>query len=259
MLADHEHVIPINEPQIGLHLAPFLSDWPGWDPPHLDETFTVNKLAEQFHIYFFSRAYERVWLPALRRLIIQRIAVYGDKTKTFAIKEPNGSQAADVLSRALPRSRILFLLRDGRDVVDSELAAAARGSWLDRRYGGFRGIQDHERKDFVTQASWKWVWRTKVVSETIDAHAGPTRTVRYEELLADTPGQLREIVGWLALPTAPVADIVNQHMFNEIPNRGPREFARSASPGGWRKNLTRSEQDLVHEIMGPTLRAFDYA
>jgi len=37
------------------------------------------------------------------------------------IKEPHGSLAADTISECLPNSKIIILLRDGRDVLDSEV------------------------------------------------------------------------------------------------------------------------------------------
>ena len=39
----------------------------------------------------------------------------------LVVKEPNTSEAADTLVKLLPSSRVVFLVRDGRDVVDSML------------------------------------------------------------------------------------------------------------------------------------------
>jgi len=36
------------------------------------------------------------------------------------IKEPNGSHAADTIVSLLPRSRVLFLLRDGENLTEEE-------------------------------------------------------------------------------------------------------------------------------------------
>ena len=46
------------------------------------------------------------------------------------IKEPNGSHGADVVMSILSRSRMIFQLRDGRDVIDSILHAHSGGGWL---------------------------------------------------------------------------------------------------------------------------------
>ena len=81
---------------------------------------------------------------------------------------------------AMPRSRLLFLLRDGRDVVDSDLAANKQGSWIGREFPGARGISPAERLDFVVQSAHKWLWRTEVVQAAFAAHPGPKQMVRYE-------------------------------------------------------------------------------
>ena len=44
------------------------------------------------------------------------------------VKEP-GSHAADTIMDLFPDSTLIFLLRDGRDVVDSWLDAYRDGSW----------------------------------------------------------------------------------------------------------------------------------
>lgn len=112
---------PINEPLIGLHLAPFVCDRPGIHAVDLDDAnFTFNRIAGGNEGYFFSELHAEAWVEPLGRLICERFAVHGG-TDLVAVKEPNGSQAADVILRAVPQSRLLFLLRDGRDVIDSWL------------------------------------------------------------------------------------------------------------------------------------------
>lgn len=260
ILGEHDRVVPINEPQIGLHLAPFLSDWPGWQPAIDDEAATFNRLAGGAQAYFFAKQHESVWLPELRRLICRRLAVYSRPRSLVVLKEPNGSQAADIIMRALPRSRLLFLLRDGRDVVDSELAASLRGSWLDRNFVGFRGIEESERAEFVIQAAHKWVWRTRVVEEAYDAHDGPKLLVRYENLRSNPRDEVRRILRWLGLAAVEgqLSTALEKHDFRRTLERGQTEFVRSASPGSWRKNLTDDEKESIQTIMLPKLRQLAY-
>lgn len=258
MLAEHDRIIPVDEPLIGLHLGPFISDRPGANVEDLDASnFTLGRLAAAVPTYFFNERYADVWAPALGRLIRARLGVHARRRALVVVKEPNGSQAVEMLLRALPRSRLLFLLRDGRDVVDSELAAFARGSWMSRRFSAVRGIDPHERLAFASQAAHHWALTTEMMRDAFDAHHGAKLLVRYEVLLTETAGELRRIFDWLGLVESEVDAIVQRHSFRET-DGGPGEFRRAAQPGFWRNSLTPQEQSLIQGIMGQTLRAMGY-
>ena len=81
------------------------------------------------------------------------------------VKEP-GSHVADQLVSLFPGSRLVFLLRDGRDVVDSWLAAYRAGSWaLDE--GAFP-VTDGGREALVRWQSAVWAFRTDVVQRAYE-------------------------------------------------------------------------------------------
>jgi hypothetical protein len=180
------------------------------------------------------------------------------------IKEPNGSQSADLLMEALPGSRLLFLLRDGRDVVDSELAGNTQGAWVTKEFPGATGIgdTDADRLAFVAQSARKWLWRTEVTERAYEAHPGPKLLVRYEDLLAEPETHLRGILGWMGLsvPDDVLARAIEKHAFDNVPadRKGEKGFYRAARPGLWRENLTGDEQRAVAEIIGAKLRAVGY-
>ena len=73
----------------------------------------------------------------------------------------------------MPSSRALFLLRDVRDVVDSELAAMAPGAWVSKAFPGMKGIEPHERILDAERAAHRWAMRTEVVHEAMGKHPGP--------------------------------------------------------------------------------------
>lgn len=265
MLAGHRAVTPINEPLIGLYLGPFLSDWPGTSVSDMDASnFTLSRLARGVQGHFFAEDFEEVWLPRLRSLILARFkAQVGDspfERRVISVKEPNGSQAADLLLTALPRSRLLFLLRDGRDVVDSDLAAHLPGSWMSRKYPVIRGIDPSERLHFVIQSAHKWLWRTEVVEAAFAAHRGPKRLVRYESLCADPVAEMRGVFDWLELDIseATLSAAVERHAFERAPVHGPQEFHRAGSHGLWRENLTTGEQVAMQGVIGAKLQELGY-
>jgi Sulfotransferase family len=270
MLAEHDGVVPVDEPLIAWYLGPFVSDLPGADATLLDSsTFTMRRVQAAKEHQFFAEEYAAAWVPALARMMRERFyaqadrrrASNGDLPRSVVIKEPSGSQSADLISRALPRSRILFLLRDGRDVVDSELAASLEGGWVSREFPGFRGLRDGDRLAFVAQSAMKWLWRTEVVQAAVANHPGPTLTVRYEELRQEPEPTVLRIVSWLGLDsTGPQsAAAVERHRFERMRETGPSEFVRIASPGSWRENLRPDEQAVLEELLAPKLRELGYA
>jgi hypothetical protein len=264
MLNEHPRVIPVDEPLIGLHLAPFVVDRPGARAEDLGlDNFSFNRLAASATGYFFSEQSKTVWQPPLAELIRRRFAAIPERhhqRSLLVIKEPNGSQAADVIMRVLPRSRLLFLLRDGRDVVDSEVAAFMAGSWINARYPMVRGIEPDERERFVVQAAHKWRWQTEVVQQAFAEHRGPKLSLRYEDLLAHPADRLREAMDWLGLEIseAELISATERHSFARIRATGPQHFHRSARPGHWRQSLTASERVLVQEAIGPKLEELGY-
>jgi hypothetical protein len=271
LLGSHSAVVPVDEPLIGLYLSPFLSDSPGWSAEELDSSnFSLRRVQGDRPDQFFAREFAHVWRPALGRLVRERLLAHALRYQPearlsrsiVAIKEPNGSQSADLIMESLPRSRLLFLLRDGRDVVDSDLAAVLKGSWATKTFPGALGIDEADRRDYIQQSAKKWLWRTEVVQEAFEAHEGPKRLLRYEDLLADPEARLRELFAWLELEIeeSQTAAIVERRSFARLPEeqRGPKTFYRAATPGSWRENLSAEERGLLAEILGPKLSELGY-
>jgi hypothetical protein len=271
MLADDSRVAPINEPLIGMYLTPFLADEPGWTYEQLDaDSFTLRKVQAEKPHQFFATEFSPVVMPGLGRLMRERFLAQvvryppgAPVSKAVAVvKEPSGSQSADLISSSLPRSRLLFLLRDGRDVVDSGLAANLAGSWVSRDFPGAEGVQESQRLEFVAEQAHKWLYRTEMVQAAVRTHPGPTHTLRYEDLLANPVEKLGEVFDWLELPidAAAVERIVARHAFDSIATekRGSQQFYRAATPGLWRENLSQDERDVMHRIIGPKLNELGY-
>jgi hypothetical protein len=270
-LAGHPAAVPVNEPLIGQHLGPFFSDEPGIHAGDLDaRTFTPSRYLSDAGQYFFAAEYREVWAPLLGRMMRARFHAHAlahpaqaPLSETFVvIKEPHGSQAADLIMGALPAARLLFLLRDGRDVVDSELAAATRGSWLGDVFPVVGGIADDERASFIEQSAYKWLWRTEIVQQAYESHRGPKLLVRYEEMRANATLQLRRIFDWLglAISETELEMLVEAQAFERLPaeHRGPDKIFRAAKPGLWRENLSADEHAVLDRVMGAKLRELGY-
>lgn len=271
LLAFDRRVIKLDEPTIGVHLGALMLDFVSVQPRSVTpERLRLNDVRAELPHYFFSRRYEEVWRPLVRQLLLGR---FDAEVRDIAsrrripepipvIKEPVGSQAADILMSLLPEARLLFLLRDGRDVIDSELDAFRPGGWVAQHLPDYT-TSDRDRLNFVNARAHAWLARTEAVERAYADHGPELRMmVRYEDLLADTQPVLSRLVGWLGLEldeeASRTAVAVTDFDRLDDTQKGPGKFARAARPGLWRENLTADEQELIEGVMGAKLRELGY-
>jgi hypothetical protein len=160
-----------------------------------------------------------------------------------------------------PDSALIFLLRDGRDVVDSWLDAYRDGSWATDE-GAFP-VDDGGRLPLIRWQSSVWLHRTQVVQDTY-ARTDPSRRllIRYEEMRADPVGALERIRELLDIEAGPdeLARIARANEFSRVPKRrrGSGQEIRRAQPGGWIDHMSREEILAMHEILAAKLDELGY-
>jgi Sulfotransferase family len=266
MLSDFEGVVPIDDPHLGHHLGvwrPIPLAWAACagDPPQLT---TLLDLKRQEPDYFFADRYRESWWQPLRALIQARFEAQAEavsasfKSPTYVVKEP-GSHVAPLLTELFPRSKLIFLLRDGRDVVDSWLAAYRQGSWAIA--GGAFPVSSAGREPLIRWLASVWAYRTEAVLEAFRRHPEKDRVmVRYEQLRERAEDGLEAICAMIGLDPSRAAEVVAAHRFERLPSgsRGPLREARAADPGSWRENLSLAEQAAMHEALGDTLARVGY-
>lgn len=256
-------VAVIDESYIPLHLVPIDHTVPE------GEYFERGQRAEDPH-YFFAKRYLPELRPELRRLIMRGVAHQlrelgqAADPRWILIKEPNGSHAADSVMSLFPESRLLFLVRDGRDVIDSLIdAMLARDSWWQRSQVSDEPRIVGERLAFIRHHANLWLQRTVATQRAYAATPERLRVqVSYEALLADTAAGFKGMLEWLDMPVEPdvVGAAVKKRAFSAIPSeqKGAGRRARSASPGMWRERLRAGEIELVEAIMGAKLGELGY-
>ena len=268
LLAAHPRITTLDEPLIGAHLGFPASATVGTvaRAPRAGEGSRALDVFRNREDYFFSARYVEAWRGPLRELILRRLlAQMRDRGRdphrdVLVVKEPHGSEGADVLVDTLPRTRLLVVVRDGRDVVDSMIDAVRPGSWASSLASVADSVE--ERRRFIDDYSQVWVERIQIVlraREQLDP--ANHRLKRYEDLLADPVAGVAEIIAWLGLqPYDGLAEHVDRLAFDRVAaeHRGQGKFHRAASPGLWRDNLTADEQAVANAIMGPTLAALGY-
>jgi hypothetical protein len=270
MLSELERVIPVDDPHIGHHLGVWRPIPLAWatakDPPKLG---TLADFKRKKRDYLFSDRYRDTWVPQLRDLISARfeaqaaqdIATAGGIDQPIVVVKEPGSHAADTIMDVFPRSSLIFLLRDGRDVVDSWLDAYRDGSWATDE--GAYPLDDTGRPALIRWQSSVWLHRTEVVQETY-ARIDPKRRVliRYEEMRADPVAALERICSMLGIEASreQLDEIAGTHSYSSVPktDKGAGREIRRAEPGGWTDHMTRQEIIEMHDILADKLDELGY-
>jgi hypothetical protein len=263
LIADDRRCVRIFEPLIGLHLGVRSTAVAHVPEQQLVETPRILDLRTDDH-YFFAAQRSELWGPLLRKMILRRFSAdFRPEAEAYVVHEPNGSDGVDIIMRSLPRSRLLFLMRDPRDVIDSILDSYRTGSWLDMAFGVGRDLTPRDRVDLIKIESYRWLTRTRIVQKAFDEHDPRLRyCLRYEDLLSDTPTELASVLVWMNLaPAADLRERVARHSFASIPaaDKGAGKFHRAATPGLWRETWTAEEERVCGAILDPTLREYGYS
>jgi hypothetical protein len=263
LFAEIPEIAVIDESYIPLHLVPIdhaLTD---------GQYFQQGPRAEDPH-YFFAKRYLPEAFSELRSLfmrgLLRQLEELGQNTdaRWIVIKEPNGSHASDSLMSLFPESRLLFLVRDGRDVIDSLIdAMLSRDSWWQQSQGSDEPRIVSERMAFINHHAKLWLQRTQSTERAFGALPEAQRhRVHYEELLTNTTTEFGAMLDWLKMdiPAEQVQEAVEKRSFKAIPDsqKGPGKRARSANPGQWKERLRPGEIDLVESVMGSKLRELGY-
>jgi hypothetical protein len=269
MLAELDRVVPIDDPHLGHHLGVWRPIPLAWatskEPPKLG---TLADFKRQKRDYLFSDHYREQWVPALRQLIQARYEAQAAEDvrrrriedPVVVVKEP-GSHAADTLIELFPESSLIFLLRDGRDVVDSWLDAYTDGSWATDE--GAYPLSEEGRTALIRWQSSVWLHRTEVVQETFARHPAQRRLmVRYEHLRRDPVPSLSGICKVLGIEASEerLEEIASANSYSKVPlqEKGSGQEIRRAQPGGWAETMNGEEIEAMHEILAPKLTELGY-
>ena len=269
MLADLPGVVGLDDPHLGHHLGvwrPIALAWTQRD--RLPDLRTLPEVKRDKPDYFFSDDYRDAWLPALRRMVAERFdAQARDRARERGIADPMvvvkepGSQAAEIIMSMFPRAGLIFLLRDGRDVVDSWLDAYKPGSWALEE--GAYPVGAEDRMGFIRWQASVWLYRTEAVQRVFAAQPESRRVlVRYEDMREDPAAALMRICDRFGIEAAPwqAREVAARHGFVRAPDdqKGPDKAMRFAEPGRWELNMSDEEIEAMLEIIGPKLEELGY-
>jgi len=209
---------------------------------------------------FFSSKYEEKWIKSLRNFVLSRIsAQFGySGYDHIVLKSPNESHGSDVLLKCFPNSKLIFLIRDGRDVIDS------RQSKFQNPRKGARGPETPEERKFrIGHFSMMWNIMIETTQKAYENHDPDLRIlVKYEDLRQESEREIKRIFEFLGyhLSEDEIKEIADLTSFENVPSemKGEDKNIRKAKPGGFHDYFSDEEIKIMNKIMGENLTKFGY-
>lgn len=272
---------PMDEPGLGKMFAPL--DWvaerfydlgkkathfeSGLDYDRKDRMRSDGSVIPPFERSFiFARQENQIWsaqnwnlyLDLIRetafRHVVNEWGVIDYDSVVF--KMPNDSHAADVIMQAFPDSFMIFLMRDGRDVLKS-------------RFSPFGSPDLAETKDrqlrlhAVAFYSHFWNFQVDIMQSAFDYHSPDRRVLVHYEDLRREPAQWVSLIFdriGASLSDDELAEVVAQTSLENIPasQKGPDKPRQTGLVGRYGDVFTEEEIGLMEAIMGPNLLRFGY-
>ena len=234
----------------------------------------VGKMLGEFYFrrlnrtpnFIFGEDYRESWERGIRLLILDGVrARHPEADERFVImKEPSGTIGAPLLTRALPDSRIVLLIRDPRDIISSVLDGHKEGNWSGRgrrwRTADDDRVPNREPDAMAKRRAHRLMEHANQAREAYESHPGPKFKVTYEDLRGDTLATMRQMLTALDLPIneAKLTDVVSKNTWENIPDeeKGDGKIRRKAKPGGFEEDLTPKQREIIERITAPLLDEF---
>jgi hypothetical protein len=154
--------------------------------------------------------------------------------------------------------RHVVLYRDLRDVAVSYTHYVRQTPWHPhyphyRRLSITQGLERFARELLPAYVAWVDQWHAQ-------ADGKRTLIVRYETLLTETEGVMRQIALHFGLEDAEdsLAGIVARHSFERLRARHGARFYRKGVAGDWRHHFTPALVDMYKESAGDFLVTYGY-
>ncbi|SDT86173.1 Sulfotransferase family protein [Verrucomicrobium sp. GAS474] len=218
---------------------------------------------EQGVVSSISRGLAHLWreeqFDAFLREFLERCyaSVLEGKPAASAIldKSPDNALHMPMIAHFLPKAKFIHIIRDGRDVVSSMVAA---------------NRSMHFGAGTVPQAAAEWV---RYVRACREAGARPEiapryAEVRYEALLRDGAGELRRVFDFLGLPTtdAEIAAFLEANRIDSLRKKAtdskaayPAQHYRRGKAEGWRDDFNIFRRGQIDAAAGGLLCELGYA
>ena len=174
----------------------------------------------------------------------------------IVFKMPDDSQGADFISRAFPNSYIIFLMRDGRDVMRSRFSPFASKILAITKDVALR-------RHAIAYYSHLWNFQIDIIRSAFEAHREDRRVfIRYEDLRSNPIENITKIFADLQMHQTDeeIARVAEQSLLENMPAsvRGPDKPRQNGLIGGFKNRFSDDEIALMNSIMGPNLERYGY-
>ena len=205
----------------------------------------------------FLREGENQWVWELYQAVYQgrkRVRDYPRLQLFGSLKVPGFAAILPQFLEEFPQTRVLYVVRDPRDVV-----ASAYKTWKVTTRDGLRTIPwvaetwlGITERDPVARLARRW----QIYLRTSASVPGVTY-VRYEDFCADKAGQISRLASELGLPIDPQR--VRRLCDRQASDSDARDY-RPDGPGAWQREGVLNAVDLriIEDICGAEMRQWHY-
>lgn len=241
-------------------LAEMLGDLPKirrWHEPYFGRFLKhVNDRPQELDrkSSFYARRHQSVWLDGLRqmffRMVRDRYPQFG--RHSLVVKEVNTPELYGWLRALFPTGRMILLVRDPFDVLDSYLDLQKPGSWNTQF-----GDQSAPLSEANVQRTSEHIRSTTTLALAAfeEFPLEQRLKVSYEELLEDPVPHLVECSQLVGVETSPdaAAAVADRHAFARYRQTGELKFRRQGKAGGWRdsSNFNDDVRRIAQQVLGP--------
>ncbi len=231
--------------------------------PELKVTPLVCRMWEDFQAQYLPTLREHhLTRRDLQRIFSQMLAALLENYRTrsgkprVAEKSPNNVFVFPHLHHLFPKSPLIHVVRDGRDVVASLL----RMDWISPKTG-----QPLDYTRDVRKAAEYWrraVAAGRAAQRQIPSLAGRYFELRYEQIVTDPAAALQPLFAFLGEPWDPAVLKFHEQERRLAGDSSAAQVTKALNTkalGRWKKDLKRKEKDAVKEVAGDLLIELGYA
>ena len=203
---------------------------------------------------FFASEFDHVWVDGLRdlfhRMVKERYPRIGEHS--LIVKEVNTPELFDWVLPLFRSSRMILLIRDPFDILDSYVSLQKSGSWNSQFGEAAEGSIASRAERSATHIS-DTLWHAYRVFDRFPDEQ--KLLVRYEDLLANPAPVLiacGKLVGQ-AVNEEQAQAAAETHRFDKYERTGDLEFRRFGRAGSWQVsgNFTDEIAALAERFLGP--------